>query len=175
MTTLSPFTTVQGGGKASEAMRALSPGGLWAPFCLEWMDADEEDERRRMDRDAALDALPALAASLPALVAELRAERVAVACEPLPQVPVSVSRAAKLLGRSKSRTLRPAIDARNIRTVRQGTRLLIPPDELRRLAAEGLGPARPPPRRQRAPPATAAPPGDLADELARVSALRRRR
>ncbi len=92
--------------------------------------------------------------------------------ERLPDVPVSLARAARLLSCSKTRTLCPAVETGAVRTIKQGKRRLIPPDELRRLAAEGiLPPARPSRRRSR--PLQAAP-RDVSIEAARVLALQHR-
>jgi hypothetical protein len=91
--------------------------------------------------------------------------------EVLPVMPVSLARAAKLLGVSKSRTLRPEVEAGVVRTVGQGKRRRVPPDELRRLAAEGVNsPRRAASKRPNA--ARTGPPLDLAAELARVASFR---
>ncbi len=70
---------------------------------------------------------------------------------------LSVRQAAKLLGRSRSRVLTPAIARGEIRTVAVGRRRLVPRNELERVLAEGIQPhvatcparhrrpARPPP------------------------------
>jgi hypothetical protein len=93
------------------------------------------------------------------------------ASESFPIKPLSVSAAAKLLCVSKSRTLLPAIAAGIVRTVGHGKRRRVPPDELRRLAAEGINP----PRKASTNRVTARKPGppvDLSAELARVAAMR---
>lgn len=106
-------------------------------------------------------------------VNELRAEVAKlVSAQPsaLPLVAVSVSRAARILGVSKARSLMPAIAEGIVRTVVVGRRVRIAPAELRRLAEQGV--VAPPhrPRKRRATPAHA--PADPQVEAARVLAIR---
>jgi hypothetical protein len=92
--------------------------------------------------------------------------------EQLPVKTVSLARAAKLLGVSKSRTLLPAVEAGVVRTVGQGKRRLVPPDELRRLATDGICAQAKKRRSPRGRPAGSSPaPVDVANEAARVLGL----
>ncbi len=155
--------------KPSEALQADFPGVRFAEIGLEMLDWEIETDRQEYREAEAL-------AALPELLDELRRSRAPAKSKPdtvtLPAVPTSLARAAKLLGVSKTRTLLPAIAAGAVCTIKQGKRLLIPPGELRRLAAEGIV-AVPTPRRRRR---MVKPPGprDISAEAAAVRALRQR-
>ncbi len=85
-----------------------------------------------------------------------------------PTVPVSLSFAARFLGVSLWRTLLPAVRTGIVRTSRRGKRDFICPEELRRLAADGIVRAKSVAR----PRKHAKPPADLGEEVARVLRLR---
>jgi excisionase family DNA binding protein len=96
--------------------------------------------------------LGALARDVAEILRHVRRER-RPALDNVPEL-MSVAQAAKVLGRSRTRTLRPAVARGEIRMVTVGARQLIPKSEVVRVAEEGLrergAPAR---RRPTRPPA----------------------